>query len=63
MEALRLLLETGADVNAANDQGLTPLMGAAHRGANEELAVLVEHGAKLDAKDKGTMTGGYEGDA
>ncbi|HEY7387570.1 MAG TPA: ankyrin repeat domain-containing protein [Bryobacteraceae bacterium] len=57
MEALRLLLENGADVNAANDQGLTALMGAAHRGANEELAVLVEHGAKLDAKDKGTYCG------
>jgi uncharacterized protein len=57
MEALRLLLETGADVNAANDQGMTALMGAAHRGANEELAVLVEHGARLDAKDKGTYCG------
>jgi hypothetical protein len=29
MEALWLQLETGADVNPANDQRLTPLMGAA----------------------------------
>jgi ankyrin repeat protein len=57
MEALRLLLDLGADVNAANDQGLTPLMGAAQRGANEEIVVLVEHGAKLDAQDKGTYCG------
>lgn len=57
MEALKLLLELGADVNAANDQGMTPLMGAAHRGANEEIKVLVEHGAKLDAKDKGSYCG------
>jgi hypothetical protein len=57
LEALRLLLELGADVNAANDQGMTPLMGAAHRGANEEIRVLVEHGAKLDARDKGTYCG------
>ena len=57
MEALRLLLELGADVNASNDQGVTPLMGAAQRGANEELVKLVEHGAKLDARDKGTYCG------
>lgn len=58
MEALRLLLELGADVNAANDQGMTPLMGAAHRGASaEEIRTLVDHGAKLDARDKGTYCG------
>jgi ankyrin repeat protein len=57
MEALNLLLEHGADVNGANDQGMTPLMGAAQRGANEEIRVLVEHGAKLEARDKGTYCG------
>ena len=57
MEALHLLLELGADVNAANDQGMTPLMGAAQRGADEEIRVLVEHGARLDARDKGTYCG------
>ncbi|HEY7337913.1 MAG TPA: ankyrin repeat domain-containing protein [Bryobacteraceae bacterium] len=57
MDGLNLLLQLGADVNAANDQGMTSLMGAAQRGANEEIRVLVEHGAKLDARDKGTYCG------
>jgi uncharacterized protein len=57
MEGLKMLLDLGADVNAANDQGLTPLMGAAQRGANEELVALVQHGAKLDAQDKGSYCG------
>ena len=54
---MKLAIQLGDDVNAANDQGLTPLMGAAHRGADEELVILVENGAKLDAKDKGTYCG------
>jgi uncharacterized protein len=58
VEALRLLLDLGADVNGANDQGMTPLMGAAHRGASEqEIRMLVERGAKLDARDKGSYCG------
>jgi len=36
---------------------MTPLMGAAQRGANEEIRVLVEHGARLEARDKGTYCG------
>jgi uncharacterized protein len=57
MQALDLLLALGADVNAANDQGMTPLMGAAQRGANDEIRALVEHGANLAARDKGTYCG------
>jgi ankyrin repeat protein len=57
MEALNLLLSLGGDINAANDQGLTALMGAAQRGANEEIKVLVDRGAKLDVRDKGSYCG------
>jgi ankyrin repeat protein len=52
IEAVKLCLERGADINAANSMGLTPVFGAANRGADGLLAFLVEHGARLDVKDK-----------
>jgi ankyrin repeat protein len=51
MQALRLVLELGADVNAANDRGLTALHGAAHRGDNQVIQVLADLGAQLNRKD------------
>jgi len=53
VELLKLLLDRGADVNAANDHGMTPLHGAAYKAANKAVQLLVDRGAKLDAKDKG----------
>lgn len=52
IEAAKLCLDKGADINAANSMGLTPVFGAANRGADDMLAFLVEHGARLDVKDK-----------
>lgn len=52
LEAVKLCLEKGADINAANSMGLTPVFGAANRGADTILQFLVEHGARLDVKDK-----------
>jgi ankyrin len=51
-EALRLCLEWGGDVNAVNDAGYTALHGASFRGANEVVEFLVDHGAKMDVKNK-----------
>ena len=51
LEALRLCIELN-DVHAANAAGLTALHGAAFRGWNSAVRVLVDRGAKLDAKDK-----------
>jgi uncharacterized protein len=51
-EALRLCLEWGGDVNAANEVGYTALHGAAFRGANEVVKLLVEKGAKMDVKNQ-----------
>jgi hypothetical protein len=53
-------LELGGNVNAVNDDGYTALHGAAHRGANAIVQLLVEKGARLDAKltKNGPMRGG-----
>jgi ankyrin repeat protein len=47
-EAVKICFERGNDVNAVDANGDTALHGAAHRGANEVVQFLVEHGAKLD---------------
>lgn len=52
LEAVKLCLEKGADVNAANSMGITAVIGAANRGSDEILEFLVSHGARLDVKDK-----------
>ena len=44
-----MLLDLGLDPNAANHDGRTPLMGAAHKGRNDVVQLLVDHGARLDA--------------
>jgi ankyrin repeat protein len=51
LEAVKVCLEKGGDVNAANSMGLTAIMGAANRGSDDIIRFLVEHGAKLDVKD------------
>src|SRR6185436_5553393 len=54
VEAVRLLLELGLDPNAANQDGRTPLMGAALKGRNQVIQLLVDHGARLDQRDRGS---------
>jgi ankyrin repeat protein len=48
--AVRYCLELGLDVNAQDVTGYTALMGAAWRGDNDLVKLLVERGAKLDAR-------------
>ena len=50
-EAVRVLLEAGADINALNEADFTALHGAAFRGLNEILQILVENGADINARD------------
>ena len=50
-EAVKVLLAAGADVNAANEADFTALHGAAYRGLNEVVQILVDHDADINARD------------
>jgi ankyrin repeat protein len=56
LEALKVALAQGLDLNQANAKGETALHGAALRGADTIVQFLVEHGAQLDAKTKQGFT-------
>jgi ankyrin repeat protein len=51
LEAVKLSLELGNDVNAVNSMGLSALLGAANRGSNEIIRFLAESGADLHVID------------
>ncbi|WP_214625043.1 ankyrin repeat domain-containing protein [Sphingobium nicotianae] len=54
IEAIKLCMKYGQDVNAANSMKVTALHGAANRGADKILRFLVDHGGRLeDADDQG----------
>jgi len=64
LEAVKMCLDLGIDPNISDSDGRTALHGAAHKGRNDVIRILVERGAKLDARDKGsrdTFTGALEG--
>jgi ankyrin repeat protein len=52
LEAVKVALELGADVNAASEDGYTAMHGAASNGADDVVRLLVAKGAKLDVRDK-----------
>ena len=56
LEAVKLAVELGGDVNAVNNLGLTALHGAAFCGSNAIVQFLVEKGANLNAKDQAGQT-------
>ncbi len=49
LDAVKYLVELGADVNARDDQGYTPLHHAAARGDNDLILYLVSKGADVKA--------------
>ena len=51
-DMVSLLIEFGADVNAANTAGLTALMFAAKQGHLDIARLLIQHGAQINLIDK-----------
>jgi uncharacterized protein len=51
MEAVKLCLEKGADVNVVNSMGFAALTGAVNRASDDMVEFLVKHGARMDVKD------------
>jgi ankyrin repeat protein len=53
-QAVKMLLDLGLDPNSSNVDGRTPLMGAALKGRIDVVKLLVDAGADLDRRDKGS---------
>lgn len=53
---LTLLINAGADVNARDNLGCTPLILSAKNNKMENAAVLLQHGADINAQDADGMT-------
>ncbi len=61
LQVIKLLVELGANVNAADDMGITALMAAGHLGDLPIIQYLVDVGADLAAHDLGKKNDGQFG--
>jgi ankyrin repeat domain-containing protein 17 len=61
LEVVKLLIDLGEDINAADNYGITPLMVAANLGDLKVVKYLVEKGADLNAHDLGKKNDGQFG--
>jgi ankyrin repeat protein len=56
IETIKLCLAAGLDINAADNRGETALHGAALMGYDKVAGFLIQHGAKVDARDRRGFT-------
>jgi uncharacterized protein len=56
VEAVKVAMEAGLDLNTENSKGENALHGAAFRGADLIVQFLVDHGAKVNTKNKQGFT-------
>jgi len=56
IDAIKVCLEAGVDVNASDGRGQTALYGAALMGYDEVVTFLLAHGAKPGIKDQRGFT-------
>jgi len=56
LDAARLCLQIGLDVNDVNEQGFRAIHGAANRGFDKMIQLLADNGAILDVKDSQNRT-------
>jgi uncharacterized protein len=56
IEAIKICLDAGVDINAVDGRGQTALHGAAIQGYDQIVRFLAERGAKLDIKDNRGLT-------
>ena len=56
IDAIKVCLEAGVDINAADGRGQTALYGAALMGYDEVVKFLLAHGAKPGIKDQRGFT-------
>ena len=61
LEVVKLLVQAGEDVNAADNYGITPLMVAANMGEVPIIQYLIDQGADLGAYDLGKKNDGAFG--
>ncbi len=52
VDVMKVLVDKGADVNAANDAGMTPMHYAVQRGVDRIIEYLASKGARFDVKNK-----------